>query len=198
MERGADLVSPTRSTGSGAAPTPFRIQVDTAGDAVDTQLPTRTKEPAPPRPARPLRDAFVDRVEVLPVRIVAFGFRTVPAWLVAVHRSRPQRLIRGFAAMFGCFAVTPLIMLIPPHLESTLIGLGAGVYFGQKYLRGEYVARSLEASCPACGESIAVKPGTTLRLPHPITCYGCHQESWLELDEAGAAGTTPTAPALSA
>lgn len=118
-----------------------------------------------------------------PARLTLFGFAPVPAHVRVIHRPRSLRLSRALLWLVGCWALAPLVGLLPPHLPWALTAFGAGIYFARTNWRGTYEIQSLEARCPSCGHALTVKPGTRVGVEYPITCYNCHQEPLLELPE---------------
>ncbi|HEX7089472.1 MAG TPA: hypothetical protein VF192_05010 [Longimicrobiales bacterium] len=118
-----------------------------------------------------------------PARLTLFGYTPVPAHVRAIHRPRSLRLSRALLSLFGCWALAPLVALVPPHFPWALTAFGAGIYFARTNWRGTYEIQSLEARCPGCGNALTVKPGTRIGAQHQLTCYNCHHEPLLELPE---------------
>ncbi|HEX7120586.1 MAG TPA: hypothetical protein VF212_17470 [Longimicrobiales bacterium] len=119
-----------------------------------------------------------------PARMTLFGFKAVPARAEVVHRPRPVRVSRALLYLAGCWALMPIVAIIPPHFPWAIAAFGAGIYLAWTNWRGTYEVRSVEATCPSCGGALTVKAGAKISLPHKIVCYACHQEPFLELADA--------------
>jgi hypothetical protein len=50
-----------------------------------------------------------------------------------------------------------------------------GLYFARREWRAEYVVRGCDAGCPRCGHTLELKSGSTLSLPHEVSCPGCRR-----------------------
>ena len=72
-------------------------------------------------------------------------------------------------ATFATFVLTfdPFVTALP------FFTIGALAW---RSLRGRYLVRSFRGECPRCGHPLAVEPGSTISLPHPLVCYQCHHE----------------------
>lgn len=119
----------------------------------------------------------------LPSHVELFGFASTPARLEVVQRSRLERRVRAVLALLGCWALIPVVGIIPPHIEWAATAFIGGIFLARRYWRAEFVAVSFEGACPRCASPLAMKPGTLVSVPHTITCYECHSEPWLELGD---------------
>lgn len=99
---------------------------------------------------------------------------------------RSARMTRAALFLLGFWILVPIVALIPPHLPWALGAFAAGIYFAWSSWTGTYEVRTLEGTCPRCGNALTVKPGARIRLPHRMTCYNCHHHPELDLAEAQA------------
>jgi hypothetical protein len=118
--------------------------------------------------------------EPLEARLSLFGFVATPVTLSVTPRTRAERVTRSILSMVAAIIFAPIVFLIPPHAEWVLITIAAGIYWARKNWIAEYVVASFEGVCPRCYTAIKVKSGTTLRFPHAVVCYQCHQHPVLE------------------
>ena len=123
-------------------------------------------------------------MQQLTARLALFGFQPTPVELMVEPRPRWERVVRAFIALFAAGVTAPLLFLIPPHAEWLLLSTAAGIYWFRKNWIAEYVLVGFAGICPKCHQAIAVKEGTTLRFPHGVVCYSCHEHPALELGEA--------------
>ena len=81
----------------------------------------------------------------------------------------------------GIFAViAPVAAIVPPHAPWGIGTLAAGVILARRRMIERFTLIELEGSCPKCDEPLTVKR-TRLRIPHPITCEGCHHQASLKV-----------------
>lgn len=124
-----------------------------------------------------------ERTVATSARLTLFGHPSVPARVELVHRPTSERLTRALLYLLVCWALTPVVALVPPHIPWILGAFGAGIYFAWTNWRGTYEVRSAEAECPGCGDTLTLKPGARIRTPHKMPCYSCHKEPYLEIAE---------------
>ena len=117
-------------------------------------------------------------------RLALPGHGPVPAQVQMRPRPRKQRMVRAATLLVGFWALAPLLFFVPPHLPWALGAFAAGIYFALRSWRGEYVVDAFAGSCPRCGQPLAIAPGTLVRLPHTVVCYGCHHEPALQVARA--------------
>jgi hypothetical protein len=120
----------------------------------------------------------------LTARLALFGFAPTPVQLSVEPRPRWERVLRAFLALFLAGVTAPILFLIPPHAEWLVLSALTGVYWFRKNWIAEYVLLGFEGICPKCHGSVTVKKGTTLRFPHSVVCYNCHEHPALEPGEA--------------
>jgi predicted CXXCH cytochrome family protein len=120
----------------------------------------------------------------LTARLALFGFASTPVQLSVEPRPRWERMLRAFLVLVAAAATAPILFLIPPHAEWLLLSVISGVYWSRKNWIAEFVLVGFAGVCPKCHGPITVKSGTTLRFPHGVVCYSCHEHPALELGEA--------------
>ncbi len=113
------------------------------------------------------------------------GSGTAPASVEVIFQPRPARIARAVGILVVSILLMPVVFFIPPHFLWPLLSLAAGVYFARKYWVGEYYVTEFEGSCPRCGGALEVKPGSRIRNPQALECYGCHRQPELVIDEPG-------------
>ena len=131
-----------------------------------------------------------DAPQQIEARLSLFGFVSTPVTLHVSPRDRPERIARSILSIVAAVAAAPFVFLIPPHAEWVLITLATGMYWARKNWIAEYVVAFFEGVCPRCYTPMIVKPGTTLRFPHAVVCYSCHQHPVLEPGAAPPADST--------
>lgn len=99
-------------------------------------------------------------------------------------RSPSQRATRTILTIGATIFLAPVVFLIPPHVEWVVMTIVTGVYWARKNWTAEYVVATFSGICPRCYAAISIKPGTTLRLPHSVVCYSCHEHPLLETGSA--------------
>ena len=89
----------------------------------------------------------------------------------------------------GIFVViAPFVAIVPPHAPWGIGALAAGAIFARRRMIERFTLISLEGTCPKCEHPLRVKRAR-LRIPHPLTCEGCHHQASLKVPaEALAAG----------
>lgn len=123
-------------------------------------------------------------MQEFPARLTLFGCAPTPVALTVEARPRWERILRAFLSLFAAAITAPILFLIPPHAEWVLLSAVTGIYWFRKNWIAEYVVGSFAGICPKCHTSIEVKAGTTLRFPHGVVCYGCHEHPALEPGDA--------------
>ena len=121
-----------------------------------------------------------DGVVALDGELTLFGFptRTVPIRIRP--RSKAWRL-GGAARTFAVFGVVaPVVAILPPHAPWALGALGAGAFLARRRWQEDFTIEHLEGECPKCDHLIRVT-GVRLRVPHPVTCDGCHHQVTLKV-----------------
>lgn len=122
--------------------------------------------------------------QTIPARLSLFDFQPTPAVLVVIPRTRAQRVTRAVVSIVGAIAAAPLVFMIPPHIEWVIGVVVTGIYWARRNWIAEYVVASCAGVCPRCHKAVVVKPKTTLRLPHSVVCYACHEHPALEAGSA--------------
>lgn len=115
------------------------------------------------------------------------GHEPTPAAVDLEYRPPRTRLVRAGVALLVSVALLPLVLL-PPHVVWALLALAAGPFLAYREWTGEYLVRSFAGKCPRCGNALAIKPGSRIRLPYALDCFQCHHHPRLEVDGAGGAG----------
>ena len=112
----------------------------------------------------------------LPAQLTLFGHSPAPAMLRAEPRSGPGRRARALIALLVCWALVPIVAIVPPHIPWALAAFIAGIYLARKNWRGTHLVHELEGACPRCETPVRMRRNTLIRLPHALTCYGCQSE----------------------
>lgn len=115
-----------------------------------------------------------------PARLALRGHAPRAALAELTWRPPRARLTAALLSLLGCWALIPLVFFVPPHLPWALAAFAAGLYFAYRSWTGEYVVHRFEGACPRCGGALTLKPGSRVRLPHPMTCFQCHHMPLLE------------------
>ena len=117
-------------------------------------------------------------------RLALFGYPPTPVQLTVEPRPRWERRLRAFLPLFAAAATAPVLFMIPPHVEWLVLSAAAGIYWFRKNWIAEFVLVGFIGICPKCHSPIEVKKGATLRFPHGVVCYQCHEHPALELGDA--------------
>lgn len=121
-------------------------------------------------------------VEVRRARLVLPAAGSTAARVQVVHRETRARAARVAGIVVVSWLLAPAVFFIPPHVVWPVLVVAAGLYFGWREWRGEYVVHSFEGACPRCGEALTVKAGARIRDGQRVECYGCHREPELVLE----------------
>ena len=104
-----------------------------------------------------------------------------PAVLEVVYRPPKERIVRATLSLLGCWALAPLVAIVPPHIPWALLAFASGIYLAVRQWTGEYVVKRFEGACPRCESPLPLPPGSRIKLPHRMVCYQCHHEPVLEV-----------------
>lgn len=118
----------------------------------------------------------------IPARLTVFGFSPTGGRMEVEYRPFAVRLTRTLISLALCWGIAPVVFLIPPHFEWALAAVLAGIYYARKNWTAEYVVKFFEGTCPSCGSTLDLEPGTTIRFPHGLTCFECHHEPFLRAE----------------
>lgn len=119
-------------------------------------------------------------MQTIPARLTLFGCVPTPVTLLVEARPRWERVLRAILSLVAAALVAPILFIIPPHAEWLLLSAITGIYWFRKNWIAEFVVGAFEAVCPKCHKPVHVKKGTTLRFPHSVVCYSCHEHPDLE------------------
>ena len=126
-----------------------------------------------------------ENVQAPPVHLVLNSHPVAPARVSLVYLPLPGRLARMAASLAFFWGIAPGVLWVPPHYPWPLLSVSVGAYLAWLFSR-PYRVRWFVGNCPRCGRALRVEPGTRIRLPVRITCFGCHFEPALEpFTEAG-------------
>jgi hypothetical protein len=112
------------------------------------------------------------------------AYPPVPARVELAYQPLPGRLVRTVAALVFFWGAMPYVVWVPPHYPWPIACFLAGAYLAHHAWTGRYRVRSFLGICPRCGLHLRVKAGTSIDLPHTLTCFGCHFEPQLVVDFA--------------
>ena len=113
-------------------------------------------------------------------RLTLRGHDPQPAVLGVVYRPPRTRATKALLTLLGFWVLAPIVFLIPPHIPWALLAVAAGIYLAYRQWNGEYVVQTFSGSCPRCGATLSLAPGSKIRLPHKMVCFQCHHEPVLE------------------
>ena len=114
------------------------------------------------------------------VRVTLFGFESTEAIARILPRGRRWR-VGGAARTLGIsLVIAPVVAIVPPHAPWGIGALAVGVMLARRRMVERFTLVAVEGTCPKCDEALQVKPGR-LRVPHPITCEGCHHQASLKI-----------------
>jgi hypothetical protein len=113
-------------------------------------------------------------------RLDAFGFAPAIVHIRATARPPRWRATRAALALGATAVITPLVGLVPPHIPWALTALIGGIVLTRRRLAERYTLRSMDASCPRCGTTIAGEPGR-LRAESSVSCPQCHLQFMLRV-----------------
>jgi hypothetical protein len=109
------------------------------------------------------------------------GHRPAPARVELVYQPTTLRVARTLAALVLFWGIVPLALLVPPHYPWPVASFIAGMLLAHRAWTGRFRVRAFAGSCPRCGRTLALPPGTGISLPHTLTCFACHFEPQLRV-----------------
>ncbi len=122
----------------------------------------------------------------VPAKIELFGFEPTPADVAVAYRAPGWRSSRALLYLAVCWALVPVVAIIPPHIPWAATAFIAGIVLSVRKAREEYTLLHLEGSCPKCGARQEIEKPTRLNRPHSLTCPGCHHDLQLRVEVGGA------------
>jgi hypothetical protein len=90
-------------------------------------------------------------------------------------------MTRSLLSLFIGVGLTPVVLLIPPHVPWALATLLGGAFFARRFARERTTLLGFDASCPKCGARVHSEKHRPLEQPHPMHCPGCGQGLLLEI-----------------
>ncbi len=127
-------------------------------------------------------------------RTVLRAYPPAPARVDLDYRPLSGRLARTALALAICWGPIPWAVWVPPHYPWPILLLCVGAYAGWRSWTGRWRVRAFAGLCPRCGRHLRIEAGTSIDLPHTLTCYGCHFEPVLEVDVSGRRPLPPVLP----
>jgi hypothetical protein len=109
-----------------------------------------------------------------------------PARVELQYRPTPGRVVRALLSWVICWGALPFVLWIPPHYPWGAIAFVAGIYLPYRFWTGRYVVHAFAGCCPRCGYRLQLGRGSKIDLPHTLTCFHCHFEPRLVLEEEDA------------
>ena len=109
-----------------------------------------------------------------------------PARVELQYRPAPGRFARALLSWIVCWGSLPFVIWLPPHYPWVAIAFLGGVYLPYRFWTGKYIVRAFAGSCPRCGHRLELGRGSKIDLPHTLTCFHCHFEPRLVLEEEDA------------
>lgn len=116
-----------------------------------------------------------------PAQVILNAYPPAPARIVLAYRAAPGRLARTLLFLALCWGPIPWLVWLPPHYPWPPAAFVAGAYLAFRAWTGRYQVRSFTGRCPRCRRHLRIDAGTTIDLPHTLTCFGCHFEPRLEV-----------------
>jgi hypothetical protein len=87
-----------------------------------------------------------------------------------------------FAVIWIVGTFLTLVLTFDPFVASFPFVLGIGLVY--RGIRGRYKVRAFSGVCPRCRNTLDLKPGSKINLPHRLDCFKCHFEPELHLEAA--------------
>jgi hypothetical protein len=116
----------------------------------------------------------VDVGEAPNARVRLSGHESLPAWLeverLGVVRWTSRVAVR--AVLWIVSSVLTVVLTFDPFVASFPFVIGLGLVYRGIVCR--YRVRAFTGACPRCRQALRVEPGSTIGVPHPVDCYGCH------------------------
>jgi hypothetical protein len=114
--------------------------------------------------------------------LVLFGHETRTATVSLFERARGWRIRRAALFVLAGLVIAPVVVLFPPHIPWLLGALGGSGFLAWRTMSGRFAIVAVEGACPRCQVPIQIPAGTRLRVPHPLSCGGCHHDFVLKVD----------------
>ena len=111
-----------------------------------------------------------------------FGFPPATVQVSIRRRALSWRVARAARTMAGFVVVALVVVFVPPHAPWAIGALTTGVILARRRWRERFTLELVEGPCPKCGTPLTVK-ASRLRVPHPMSCEGCHHESSLRIPQ---------------
>jgi hypothetical protein len=90
-------------------------------------------------------------------------------------------MTRVALSLFIGWGLTPLLLLVPPHIPWGAAAFGGGAWFAWRFANEHVTLAALDGTCPRCGAPIALEKRRPLKDPHAIDCGSCGQGAIVEL-----------------
>ncbi|CAN5742477.1 hypothetical protein BH23GEM3_BH23GEM3_10510 [soil metagenome] len=125
--------------------------------------------------------------EAPPARLALVFHTPTIARVNLVYQRAAGRVARAVFWWVVCWGALPLLIWVPPHYPWVFTAFAAGLYLPYQSWTGRYRVRSFSGFCPRCGQSLHLREGSRIDLPHRLTCFHCHFEPVLEIVATSAA-----------
>jgi hypothetical protein len=121
------------------------------------------------------------RAHAPPARLILGAHPPALARVVLVYKPLSGRLARTILSLGFFWGIIPVLIWVPPHIPWVLASFTAGAYLAYRYWTGRYLVCAFTGGCPRCGRPLELELGSTINLPHTLTCFQCHFEPRLEV-----------------
>jgi hypothetical protein len=121
--------------------------------------------------------------QVVPVQVTLWAHPPAPARVGLVPQPLPGRAVKALLSLAFFWGVIPYAVWVPPHYPWPVACLCAGAFLAHTFWTGRYRVLWFMGVCPRCGKHLRIASGTRIQLPHTLTCFACHFEPVLRVQE---------------
>jgi hypothetical protein len=121
--------------------------------------------------------------DTCPAALHFFGFPDTNAEIRVERHAQPDRVKRGLKALFACWGIAVLTVLIPiAHFVLVPAFLALGILLFTKRLREQASIVGLTGTCPRCQATGPFEASGRLRAHAKAQCGTCRNELDLAVD----------------
>jgi hypothetical protein len=122
-------------------------------------------------------------IEAPDVQVTLPAHPAAPARVGLVPQPLPGRALKALLSLAFFWGIIPYAVWVPPHYPWPAACVCAGGFLAHLFWTGRYRVLWFLGVCPRCGKHLRIASGTRIALPHTLTCFACHFEPVLRVQE---------------